>query len=412
MVNKGSMREPLIKPFKGLLYNGEKIGNMAACVCPPYDVISEPSVYCGRSPYNAVRLELPLGGERRDPYEAAKKTLDTWLADHVLSFDRQPSIYVYEQEFALNGAIHRRTGLIPLVRLDDRRILTHEQTQKKAREDREKLIERLKTFTSLIFAMYEDGSKDIRRLVDGARKEQLYDFVDEQSIRNRFFRMTEATEMELLAALMDEKNLYIADGHHRLSVSMKLGLPYGAIYLTDMYAEGITILPYHRIVKLARKRGMKEILAALAPYFDVIDMPYKGRETVHGIIDGISASPAFSFALYGACEKSALYVLQQKRAIDFDPGAHEELRKLRVNVLHNGVLKRVLGIKDEEISYLNDPAEAIRCVDDSQYDYAVFVPATTVREVKGIADNGLSMPPKSTYFHPKVLTGLVFHKYA
>jgi uncharacterized protein (DUF1015 family) len=412
MVNKGSMREPLIKPFKGLLYNCEKIGDVSTCVCPPYDVISEPSVYYGRSPYNAIRLELPLGGEGIDPYEAAKKTLDTWLAQKVLAFDGQPSVYVYEQEFALNGAIHRRTGLIPLVRLDNRRILTHEQTRKKAREDRERLIERLKTFTSLIFAMYEDRSNDIKRLVDGAKKERLYDFVDEQSVRNRFFRMTEASEMDLLAGLMEEKNLYIADGHHRLSVSMKLGLPYVAIYLTDMYAGGITILPYHRIVKLARTRGVKEILAALAPYFDVIDTPCEGREALYGLIDAISASPTLSFVLYAAQEKPAFYVLKQKQAIEFDPEAHEELRKLRVNIIHSGVLKHVLGIRDEEISFLNDPIEAIGSVDDSRHDYAVLVPATTVEEVKAIADNSLNMPPKSTYFHPKVLTGLVFHKYA
>ncbi len=247
---------------------------------------------------------------------------------------------------------------------------------------------------------------------DGAKKEQLYDFVDEQSIRNRFFRMTDVTEMGLLAALMDEKNLYIADGHHRLSVSMKLGLPYVAIYLTDMYAEGITILPYHRMVKLARKRGVKEILAALAPYFDVSTTPYESRESLNSLIEAISASPALSFVLYAAQDKPALYVFKQKRAIEFDPEAHEELRKLRVNVVHSGVLKHVLDIKDEEIFFLNDPVEAITCVDDSRYDYAVFVPATTVSEVKAIADNGLYMPPKSTYFHPKVLTGLVFHKYA
>ena len=251
----------------------------------------------------------PSGGTDWTRYEAAGKTLDAWLGDRILAFDGQPTVYVYEQEFDLNGSTRRRTGLIPLVRLTGQRILTHEQTRKKAKEDREKLIERLKTFTSLIFAMYEDGKKDIERHVSGAKKELLYDFIDEQSIRNRFFRMTDATEMESLAALMEEKNLYVADGHHRLSVAIKLGLPYVAIYLTDMHSEGITILPYHRMVKLARKRGVKEILAALAPCFDVSQIPYEGRESLSRLIDATAASSTLSFVLYAAQEGPALYML-------------------------------------------------------------------------------------------------------
>jgi uncharacterized protein (DUF1015 family) len=412
MVNKGSMRDPLIKPLQGLLYNIEKVKDVSTCVCPPYDVISDPSIYYDRSPYNAIRLEVPASQGGMDPYRGARKVLDGWLADKVLAFDKEPSVYVYEQEFMLNGVTHRRTGLIPQVSLTSRRILTHEQTRKKAKEDRERLIEELKTFTSLIFAMYEDKTKDIERLVKRAKKEQLHDFVDEQSVRNRFFRMTDGTEMTLLASLMDEKKLYIADGHHRLSVSMKLGLPYVAIYLTDMYADGITILPYHRMLKLARKRGIEEIATVLAPYFEVTKEPCESRENLDRSIDALSASPVLCFMLYGGQEKSVLYRFQQKQAIEFDSEAHEELRKLRVNVVHSGVLKQLLGVRDEEISFLNDPGDAMTSVDESRYDYAVFVPATTVDEVRAIADNGLFMPPKSTYFYPKVLTGLVFHKYA
>ena len=112
------------------------------------------------------------------------------------------------------------------------------------------------------------GQEEIEPLLEGATREKLYDFVDEQSNRNRFYRITDTTEMARLAGLMNEKNLYIADGHHRLSVSFNLGLPYVAIYLTDMHASGISVLPYHRIVKLARPRGIEEILAPLEPFFD------------------------------------------------------------------------------------------------------------------------------------------------
>ncbi len=393
------------------MYNREKIGDISRCVCPPYDIISDPSPYYERSPYNTVRLELPVAENCLDRYETAKKTLDGWLAQEVLAFDREDSIYLYEQEFIVNGGRRKRTGIIPLVRLDKDRILTHEETRKKAREDRERLIERLTTFTSLIFAMYADESREIGDLVAASEKEKLYDFDDEGAIRNRFYRMRNPGEIRLLSSLMDEKRLYIADGHHRLSVSFKLGLPYVAIYLTDMNADGIAILPYHRVVKRGEKASVKEILKPLERYFEISVAPGEGP-SVNKLIDRISASPRLTFLLYARDGKPSLLILEQKMPIDFDPQSHEILRRLRVNAVHSGVLKHLMGIKDEEISFLNEPAEAISLVDQGRYDFAVFVPATSVKEVRDIAENSLYMPPKSTYFYPKVTSGLVFHKYA
>jgi len=411
VVHKDSMAEPLIKAFKGLRYNRDRVEDIAACVCPPYDVIADPSVYYERSPFNAIRLELPVGQGGLDPYLTARKTLDTWISERVVALDGSDTIYVYEQEFSVQSAHLRRTGFIPLVRLDRERILTHEETREKARRDREKLFESLKTSTSLIFAMYEDGSQEIGRLIEGAAREKLCDFTDEESNRNRFYRMTDPSEMARLASLMDEKHLYIADGHHRLSVSFKLGLPYAAIYLTDMGAPGVTILPYHRVVKLSNPRGINDILAPLAPYFDYGEVS-TDRSGLGRLIAGLSCSPRPSFLLYGGRELPALYLFRQKQAIPFDPESHETKRRLRVSVVHRGVLRHLLGVEDGEISFSHDPDAAMAEVERGGADYAFLVPATTTGEVKAIADEGLSMPPKSTFFYPKLLTGLVFHKYA
>jgi len=412
VVNMNHMPETLIRPFKGLLYDPKKIGDIARCVCPPYDVIPDPSPYYERSPYNAIRLELPVGADGLDKYQMAKKTLDSWLAEGILAFDAQDSIYVSEQEFSLNGVRHKRTGFIPLVRLDSRRILTHEETRKKAREDRERLIEGMATFTSLIFAMYEDESREVDGLITGSRREELYDFVDESGIRNRFFRMMDQAEMERLSFLMDRKTLYVADGHHRLTVSFKLGLPHVSIFLTDMNADGIAILPYHRLVKLHEKRDKAEILQRLDPYFAASEISGADLSTIHRLIDDISASSQLSFLLYYRGERPSLFRLDQKRRFEFDPESHEILRKLRVNAIHSGVLKHLLDVGDEEISFLNEAEEAMKSVNDEGYDFAVFVPGTSVKEVRDIAENHLYMPPKSTYFYPKVTSGLVFYKYA
>ncbi len=405
------MSEPLIKPFKGLLYNKNQ-AKIDRCVCPPYDIIPDATPYYQRSPFNAIRLELPSPVDGLDQYDSAKQTLGTWLREGVLGFDDRETIYVYDQEFTVNGTVYVRRGLIPLVRLDKQRILTHEETRKKAREDRERLIDKLKTFTSLVFAMYEDRAKTIENLVEQAGKEKIYDFVDESSITNRFYRMTDAGEVRQLMSLMDEKNLYIADGHHRLSVSFKLGLSYLAMYITDMHSRGIAILPYHRIVKLKTQRDIGEILHAAGTFFEIGQVGYKGPEGLRKLIDDISSAPVLSFLLYDNASGPTLYLLKQKQTVGFDPGSHEIMQRLKVNVIHSGVLKHVMGISDDEISFPTDPDEAIGAVDKGQADFAVFVPATSVDEVKDIADNSLFMPPKSTYFYPKILTGLVFYKYA
>jgi uncharacterized protein (DUF1015 family) len=410
VINKGFM-PVLIRPFKGLLYSQKGREDIAARVCPPYDVIPDPLLYYDRSPFNAVRLELPAAAGGGDVYEKAKETLDGWLAGGVLAFDDQESIYIYDQEFAVGGRMRRRRGIIPLVRLNGGQILTHEETQKAALEDRKRLIHGLGAITSLIFSMYE-GAGEVERLIDAAPKELLYDFRDELSIRNRFYRMSDPSGTAAVSSAMEEKRLYVADGHHRLSVALGLGLPSVPMYLTDMYSDGIAILPYHRAVKLKERKGQAGVLDLLSPCFDISRPEVSAKTDLDRLIEEISSSRALSFLLYFNEEGPKLYKLVQKRAIDFDPDSPPALRRLKVNAVHRGALKHLLGVDDEDISYMNGPDEAAGLVDGHVYDFAVFVPATSVEEVREIADNGLFMPPKSTYFYPKVLTGLVFHKYA
>jgi uncharacterized protein (DUF1015 family) len=260
--------------------------------------------------------------------------------------------------------------------------------------------------------MYEDNLGEIRRLIEDCTKERIYDFIDELSIKNSFYRLTDPTVTANLASMMEEKTLYVADGHHRLSVALKLGLPYVAMYLTDMHADGIAILPYHRVVSLKEKKEDKQVLAAVAPYFEVAKVECPPQAGPDGLVEQISSSPTLSFALYFNGEKPSFYMLTQKKEMDFDPDNHRSLRRLKVNAVHRGVLKHLLKVQDDEISFFNSADEAVRLVNCNQYDFAVFVPATSVEEVKDIAENGLYMPPKSTYFYPKALTGLVFYKYA
>ena len=406
------MPEQYTKPFKGIVYNKEKIGDIASCVCPPYDVVSDVRSYYKRNEFNAIRLELPQSLPSMDKYNAAKHTMDEWLRKGVLELDSKNTVYVNEQEFDVEGTFCLRRGFIALNKLDRNRILTHEETRKKAKEDRERLITTLKTYTSLIFGLYEDKNNEMEDILANARKDIMYDFIDEQTIRNRFYRMTDSDEIKRLLALMDERNIYIADGHHRLDVSYKLNIPYVPLYLTNMYSSGIVILPYHRIIKFNADRGIKELLHSIRNHVEIEKYPLVDDNSIKKVLKEISESANLAFALCSKDDSENLYVLKEKTPIPTDSDIHEGLKTLKVNVVHTGVIKHLLNISDEEISFTQDPFKSIDFLKDGTIDLAVFLPPTTVREVKDIADNSLFMPPKSTFFYPKILTGLVFYKYA
>ena len=413
-VNTFFMSETFTKPFSGLLYNKEKIDDISRVVCPPYDVISNPTDYYERSSQNAIRLELPVASGAMDQYTNAKHIMDEWLEKEILLPDKKEAIYIYEQEFEIEHVSFLRRGFIALHKLDKQRILTHEETRKKAKADREQLIGTLKTFTSLIFGLYEDKNNEIENIMTGLQKEKIYDFVDEQSIRNRFYRMTDADAINRLVSIMAAKKIYIADGHHRLDVSYRLNLPYVPLYLTNMYSPGIVILPYHRTITFEKAHPLNEMLDLLKDYAEVSRQPYTGNDSVKAALTTVSASVKPSFVLYSKEDLQNLYVVTEKRP--FPPYAetniHECLKKLKVNVIHSGIIKNLLKIKDEEISFTQDHYESIDFIRKGSLDLAFFLPPTSVEEVRDIAENSLYMPAKSTFFYPKILTGLVFCKYA
>lgn len=399
------------KPFKGLLFNPRKIGDIASCVCPPYDVVSSVRTYYERNPFNAIRLELPISQPSGNKYITAKQTMDEWLKNGVLEADGKDTIYVYEQEFSVDNVSYLRRGFIALNKLQKDRILTHEETRTKAKKDREQLITTLGTFTSLVFGLYEDKEEAIENLLVGSRKNRIYDFIDEQSITNRFYRMTDEAEMNNLASLMESKKIYVADGHHRLDVSYRLNLDYIPLYLTNMHSRGIVILPYHRIIKFKHQRSLEELLAPLDGLVMVVKHALVDNTSPKKAVQTINGAPKPAFILYSKDDPLNFYVVTEKAPVYTDSDVHETLRKLKVSVIHTGVLKNLLHVNDEEISFTQDFDKSISQVREGAIDLAVFVPPTAVEEVKEVAENGLYMPPKSTFFFPKILTGLVFHKY-
>jgi uncharacterized protein (DUF1015 family) len=405
------MPGPYIKPFKGMLFSKEKISDIASCVCPPYDIITDAGVYYERHRFNTIRLELPEQHPPLDKYSTAKETLESWLRQGVLAFDSKETVYIYEQEFKVEHKSFLRRGFIALNKIEKTRMLTHEETRKKAKEDREKLISSLKTYTSFVFGLYEDKMQDIENILTTAPKQIVYDFVDEQSVTNRFYKMTDINAIKALSREIDNKNIYIADGHHRLDVSYRLGLSYIPIYLTNMYSQGIVILPYHRIVKFKQIKNINKILNSVKQYADIEKIPLENESSINMAMESIAQSDRPAYLLYSADAPGALYKIEIIKSIPMDNNMHDSLKRLKVNIAHNGILKGLLDISDDEIEYTQDSNELIGDVKKGDFDLALLLPPTTVEEVKDIADHSLYMPPKSTFFYPKILSGLVFYKY-
>jgi uncharacterized protein (DUF1015 family) len=405
------MQEPSIKPFKGILFDKEKAGDIASCVCPPYDVITNTGTYYERNRFNTIRLELPEPNPPLDQYDNAKETLKNWLQQGILKFDDKDTVYIYEQEFEVENKTYLRRGFIALNRIEKNRMLTHEETRKKAKEDRERLISSLKTYTSFVFGLYEDKTQDIENILISAPKEMVYDFVDEQLVKNRFYKMTDKDVANALTKEIDNKNIYIADGHHRLDVSYKLGLSYIPIFLTNMYSHGIVILPYHRMIKFRNVKSIHQILDSIKQYTDIEKIPLENDGSLNMAMEDVAKSLRPAYLLYSKDAPETLYKLEVNKTIPMDDNMHESLKRLKVNIAHNGILKGLLGISDDEIEYTQDSHELINDVKKGIYDLGFFLPPTTVDEVKDIADHSLYMPPKSTFFYPKILTGLVFYKY-
>ena len=186
-----------------------------------------------------------------------------------------------------------------------------------------------------------------------------------------------------MAAILDTKRIYIADGHHRLDVSYRLGVPYAPFYLTDMYDEGIVILPYHRLVRFNHKRPLAELIAALESCMTIERRPFTGDDALEGSPVAVAASPRPAL-LFSADDRQHLYTAVERSPLPMynSPDLHDSLKRLKVNVIHSGVIRGILGIRDDEISFTEDHGWSVDSVRNASSDLAFFLPPTTVDEVR------------------------------
>lgn len=420
-----------VKPFCALRFDTNKAGDIASLCCPPYDIISDEQrrAYLAHNEHNIIRLELPRGEE---PYAQAGRTLESWLAQGVLRQDARAGIYVYEEAFTARGEEKRVRGFISRVRLcefSEGVVLPHEETLSKAKADRFSLMQSTFCNFSQIYSLYFDENGAVERLLDtlcAGEPEQA--FTDDDGVTHRLWCAYEGERARELAALMEQKRAFIADGHHRYETALNFRRALGAegrlssdehpanyvmMMLVAMENPGLVVFPTHRIVRGIPAFSAERVLEACRASFTIKACTGAPQP----VLDAAYAAGEKSMVLYTGKGAWSLLTLQDENAMKaLLPEASEAYRGLDVSILHTLVLERALGIDKENmanqknLTYTRDAAEAMAAVDNGEADCAFLINPTRVSEIAAVAAAGEKMPQKSTYFYPKLITGLVMNR--
>ncbi len=412
----------VIKPIKALRFT-KKAGDIAECVCPPYDIISpeEREALIARNEHNVVRLELPVGEDR---YGDAARTLGAWLNEGIVERDEKGAIYVYREEFSVDGREYCLTGLICLVELcefSEKIVLPHEETLSKAKTDRFELMRATGSNFSSIYSLYNDDSKTIEKIIEKrVAMNPLHSFTDEEGVTHTLWKIGNEQDTNDIIETLTDKQLFIADGHHRYETALNFrntfakSAPVGADYnnvmmtLVDMDDKGLVVFPTHRLI-VDMEVSKQDLLDKCADDFEMKTVPLSDMEKA--LADGVDAK---TFAFYDGGEDCLILTLKEGRARIID-GRSEAYSDLDVSILHSFVLEHALGIDKENMAnqvnlrYTRSLEEAIAKVKDGSANGAFLINATKVSQIKDVALVGDKMPQKSTYFYPKLKTGLVMN---
>jgi uncharacterized protein (DUF1015 family) len=412
-----------IEPLRALRYDPERTGGLQDVVAPPYDVIdAEQRIELeARSPFNIVRVDLPQGGE--DRYERAAAQWDAWRSHGVVVQDEQPALWTLSQEYTgPDGRQRTRRGFFARVLVEEYgpgRIRPHERTHPGPKEDRLRLTRATRANLSPIFSLYSDPEGTVWNAIkDG---QAWAETVDDDGTVNRLARVQDSAAIETVKQALAGTELLIADGHHRYETARVYAEEIGGdgpqryvlMCMVALQDPGLTVFPTHRLVRGLRPERYAALATALQRDFDIAELsatselaPESGDTVRMGYIDSHFRQPF-------------MLTLKDPAIADAALADHAEpYRRLDTAVLEALILKGALEMTDEDIDELNglgyarDFEQALDQINTGTYDAAFFMAPTPIERVHEVAAAGESMPPKSTYFFPKVITGLVFNPLA
>ena len=422
-----------IIPFRGYRFDPEKVGSVSDVVTPPYDrVYPDVQAACyERSPYNIVRIikgKADSGDdETENVYLRAGETLRRWIDDGVLIRDQGPALYVYHQEYSFDGQRLTRKGVIALGKLEPEKVHAHEKTLKGPKEDRLKLVQATEANFGHIFMLYSDPERVADAVLASAMDgmEPLIEATDGDGNAHRVWRVDEPRAIEQMQNALSERDLYIADGHHRYETAVNYMTECRArgwkpaapesfdvrmMTLFNVDEPGMSIRPIHRLIHGLSGFEPGAFFDAAADHF-VVER--------HPSFDAmVAATQAGRGRHTFGCYAGGAYVTLALRDVSVMEGLiaadrSDDYRRLDVTILHAAILERLLGIdvaaleEQRNVTYIVDAAKGIEAVDRGEEQIFLFLNATAADEVIRVADHGEKMPQKSTDFYPKLLTGLV-----
>jgi uncharacterized protein (DUF1015 family) len=401
-----------VREFRALYYNPELVSH-SKVVAPPYDIIDDEKREYLKAlcEYNVVRLILNDSPE--NPYKEAARLFQEWITNKILVLDEEPSVYIYAQKFKYNSREYTRYGFIGLLKLEEPgdKVLPHERTYAGPKEDRFRLLKEVKANLSPVFTIFSDPEKNILKLLTGTAKnlQPLFLFAFEK-MEHRVWKLSSPELIQNIKTIINNKQILIADGHHRYEVALwyrnlmrsQEDFPgvepfdYCMCYFAPVEQEGLLILPTHRLIKL--NAPWETCLLKLKKFFDIKETS-SAQELFKVMAEGDKR-----FGFYNG----KFYLLKFRDKGIFQK--NDPFSSLDVNILHRFVFDEVMAYKGE-ISYIEDAYQAIRLVNEGKYSGAFFLNPPPVDDIIKVAQQNMRMPQKSTYFYPKILTGITFYKF-
>ena len=430
-----------IFPFRGIQYNQEKIKNLSDVMTPPYDVISkvEQEKFYKRHPNNIIRLILGQINDTDTPmnnrYTRAAEHFQAWRTTNILTQDDAPCLYITAVDFPVNGKVLSRYGLIARVGLEPfekKIILPHERTFSKVKSERFELMKTCRANFSPIFSLYSDSGNVLHELTTTVNNQGQpnSDVMDDQGHRHRLWCISDARFHQSIQSFFADKQLFIADGHHRYETALNyrdwlaseikgFGASHPAntimMYLCGMNDPGLTVLPAHRLLINIPPENATSLVGKAADFFDIKTYQNTTKDRPEFLSD---LQTAGSNTKIGVCihNDSILYLLTLKQGVMntlFKPEIPDALRALDVTVLTRLIFMKLLEFdekqldNEKEIAYTSDSNQALDTATNGECKMAFILNPTSIEQVQNVAGDGLTMPRKSTYFYPKVVTGQV-----
>jgi uncharacterized protein (DUF1015 family) len=410
-----------VVPFKGILYNVSKVV-IEGVLAPPYDIITPEykEVLYKRSPFNIVRIDygkdIPGDNHENNRYTRARKYFQMWMYEDILIQSKKPAFYIYTMEYKVHGKRKQLTGFLGLMGLEELgsgSIYPHECTYSKAKRDRLELLRLCDANISPIFSLYKSTEGKVSALFSKIMQSKPYfEATDADGALHRLWKVDKKKDINVIKKELEGKPIFIADGHHRYETALeyqremksrrsldkgKEPYDYVLMFFSNMFDEGLTILPTHRLVK----EIPDDIDKMLSEYFEI--------ETLNEDFD-IAKKMSGLTNVFGFFRNDSKqwHLLHLKKDVLFE--ISPDIREIDVFVLHELVLKKILHVTD--IDYEMDIQKALEKVREGQFEAVFFLNPTKVEDVEKAALSSVRMPPKSTYFYPKLLTGVVINSFS